>query len=108
MIPVAFDNHWGVIVADKDCKIKWGDSLHQKVDSEKIRSAISVVQTIMGKLFSNASWTLSTSNLMEDMGYNRQQDGYSCGFYVICLVLSRSVRFGDLIPFSYRGASTPE
>ncbi len=43
---------------------------------------------------------------MTEFKYSPQLDAFSCGFYVVCLVLSYSVRFGDFPPFSYRDANT--
>ncbi len=49
---------------------------------------------------------MKPQNVMTEFKYSPQLDAINCGFYVIRLVLSYSVTFGDFPSFSYRDANT--
>ncbi len=97
MFRVAFDLHWGIIVADRDCTMN-GATVSIKMSQFKIQNILTVVKIILEKLFPNATWNVGQRNVMNELNYNVQVDGFSCGFYVKGLVLSYAVRFISVFP----------
>ncbi len=60
----------------------------------------------MEKLFPNAAWNVGQHNVMNELNCSVQVEGFSCGSYVMSLVLLYAVRFGDIPPFSTRAPTT--
>lgn len=78
---------------DGMAEAQWGDSLLGSTRRKLLETMKRLVEYVLG-IKSVAVWN---GNFMRDIGYERQRDGFSCGFYLIAVMRSYAVR-SDYIP----------
>lgn len=98
IVPVTYSKHWGVVIAStRTGEIWWGDSL----GFSPFLRVVEVVHKIMQKI-SHRVYTVQSGNFILDrLKYEKQEDGYSCGFYVVSAISHFADNIGNLPAFGY-------
>jgi len=106
IIPVNMDQtHWGAIFAvakgprkRNEGEVYWGDSLGV-APPPKFREA---VKTFLQALPGDVGWTIRDEKYMTDvLNFEKQQDSYSCGFYVLGAAITFADDRGGMLAGNY-------
>ena len=82
--PVCYDDHWGYVYVEPKEKhrvaVFWGDSMGYSPPPGLLDS----VRAYLCLIYRTASFYVESKNhCTEVLGYERQKDGHSCGFYIL-------------------------
>ena len=103
IVPVAQKLHWGVVIADvRSQKVWWGDSLNYI----PFGNILEVVQKVIEKICKVSCKIQSENYLLECLNYEKQRDGYSCGFYVVSAICQFAENIGRIPAVGYRKYSS--
>ena len=88
ILPINFSLHWGYVIVAPDLKsgvavIMWGDSLRYCPPS----GLLETLRLYLVLLYRGVRFVISTRNhALDVLGFARQKDGFSCGFYVLAVM----------------------
>lgn len=106
IVPITVENHWGVIIArvrEGNGIVSWGDGLNWKQTFSPYIATVYDVMSSMAR-FKKYDWSCSSENLMtKKIGFENQDDDYSCGFYVISTVTNLlAINTGCISGYGYK------
>ena len=82
--PLCYGIHWGYIIAEPEENGTVRIQLSDSYGSGAPRSILNDLRSYLSLTFREAKFVVDKSNHCTDvLGYQKQPDGYSCGFYVI-------------------------
>ena len=106
LLPVCWSSHWGVVVILQESalagSIYWGDSLRHIPPPGLLNG----IRKVLVEVFENAEWIIKDENCSLDiLKYPRQNDAFSCGFYMLSTMGAFVKSTGCLPCFCKEGGS---
>ena len=107
--PLCYDGHWGYMIVEPElsgtARVLWGDSLGQNPP----KGILNGLRAYLSLIYRDATFVVDSRNhCTEVLGFEKQGDGYSCGFYVMLIMAKFCGGSGNLqiSSFSYEKYSS--